>query len=56
MKITILKERPRGKTKAYEQFKLYRNNRTVGKVMEMGGDRRMLTRDVRKGYISVKLG
>ncbi len=53
-KITILVEGNPKRGTAAERYNLYKNNMTVGKYIELGGQLRDVTWDVKQGWISVK--
>lgn len=53
-KITILVEGNPKRGTAAERYNLYKNNMTVGKYIELGGQLRDVTWDCRQGWISAE--
>ena len=53
-KITILVEGNPKRGTAAERYNLYKNNMTVGKYIELGGQLRDVTWDVKQGWISAE--
>jgi hypothetical protein len=53
-KIKILVEGNPKKGTAAERYNLYKNNMTVGKYIELGGQLRDVTWDVKQGWISAE--